>query len=56
VGECERICPANIPLGSLTKKLEEIVEELFQYRAGTDKDAQPLMAAYKLDEVEDLMR
>jgi formate dehydrogenase (coenzyme F420) beta subunit len=55
-GECERICPANIPLGSLTKKLGEIVEELFQYRSGTDKDAQPLMAAYQLEEVEDLMR
>jgi formate dehydrogenase (coenzyme F420) beta subunit len=55
-GECERICPANIPLGKLTGKMEEIVEELFQYRAGTDKDAQPLMAAYKPDEVEDLMR
>jgi len=55
-GECERICPANIPLGSLTKKMEEIVDELFQYRAGTDKDAPPLMAAYQPDELEDLMR
>ncbi len=55
-GECERICPANIPLGALTTKVEEIVDELFQYRAGTDKDAPPLMAAYKAEEVEDMMR
>jgi formate dehydrogenase (coenzyme F420) beta subunit len=55
-GECERACPANIPLGILTTKMEEIVDELFQYRAGMDKDALPLMAAYQPDEAEDLMR
>jgi len=55
-GECQRICPANIPLGALTTKVEEIVEDLFQYTAGTDKDAPPLMAAYKPEEIEDLMR
>ena len=55
-GECERACPANIPLGILTGKMEDIVEELFQYRAGMDKDAPPLMAAYQPEEVEDLIR
>ena len=55
-GECQRACPVNIPLRSLSKKMEEIVDELFQYRAGTDKDAPPLMAAYELDEAEDFIR
>ncbi len=55
-GECERACPVNIPLRSLSKKMEEIVEELFHYRAGTDKEAPPLMAAYKVDEAEDFIR
>jgi len=55
-GECERACPANIPLGILTGKMEDIVEELFQYRAGMDKDAPPLMAAYQPEEAENLMR
>ena len=55
-GECERACPVNIPLRSLSKKEEEIVEELFQYKAGMDKDAPPLMTAYQYEEVEDLMR
>ena len=55
-GECQRACPVNIPLRSLSKKMEEIVGELFQYRAGTDKDAPPLMAAYESEEAEDFIR
>jgi formate dehydrogenase subunit beta len=55
-GACERACPVNIPLRSLSKKMEEIVAELFDYRAGTDKDAPPLMAAYEAREAEDYFR
>jgi len=55
-GECQRACPVNIPLRSLSKRMEEIVEELFNYRAGTDKDAPPLMAAYESEEAEDFIR
>ncbi len=40
-GACERACPVNIPLRGLSKKMEEIVAELFDYKAGTDKDAPP---------------
>ncbi len=55
-GECERACPVNIPLRSLTGKMDEIVEELFGYKAGTDKDAPPLMTAYVPEEAEDFIR
>jgi formate dehydrogenase subunit beta len=55
-GACESACPVNIPLRGLSKKMEEIVGELFQYRAGTDKDAPPLMASYESQEAEDLIR
>ena len=55
-GECQRACPVNIPLRSLSKKMEEIVDELFQYKAGTDKDTPPLMAAYESEEAEDFIR
>jgi formate dehydrogenase subunit beta len=55
-GECQRACPVKIPLRSLSKRMEEIVAELFHYRAGMDKDAPPLMAAYESEEVEDLIR
>ena len=55
-GECERACPVNIPLRSLTKKMEEIVAELFNYRAGMDKDAPPLVTAYEYEEAEEFIR
>jgi len=55
-GECERACPVDIPLRSLTGKMAEIVDELFHYKAGTDKDAPPLMTAYEPEEAEDFIR
>ena len=55
-GACERACPAGIPLHSLSKKMAEIVDGLFEYKSGTDKDALPLMAAYESKEAEDLIR
>ncbi len=55
-GECERVCPVGIPLRSLTKKMESLVDELFSYKAGMDKDAPPLMTAYEYEEAEDLFR
>jgi formate dehydrogenase subunit beta len=55
-GECQRACPVNIPLRSLSKKMEEIIDELFHYKAGMDKDAPPLMAAYESQEAEDFIR
>ena len=55
-GECERACPVNIPLRSLTKEMYDLVDELFHYKAGTDKEAAPLMTHYELEEAEDLVR
>jgi len=55
-GECERVCPVNIPLRSLTKKMDEIVYDLFQYQVGTDKEAKPFLTAYEQEEAEDLIR
>ena len=55
-GECERACPMNIPLRSLAKKMYDIVDELFQYKAGTDKNASPLLTAYEAIEAEDFIR
>jgi Fe-S oxidoreductase len=55
-GECERACPVNIPLRSLTKEMYNIVDDLFGFKAGMDKEAEPLLTAYALEEAEDLMR
>lgn len=55
-GECERACPMNISLRSLTRGMYGIVDELFQYKAGMDKDAAPLLAAYEATDTEDFIR
>jgi len=55
-GECERVCPQNIPLRSLSKKMSDLVEEMFHYKAGIDRSAPALMSAYEHAEAEDLIR
>ena len=46
-GECERACPMNIPLSLLTKKLEKEVKEMFDYEAGIDVEAKPLLSIFE---------
>ncbi|MBT9160246.1 MAG: hypothetical protein DDT27_00224 [Dehalococcoidia bacterium] len=55
-GGCERSCPVNIPLRCLTKEMYDLVDELFHFKAGMDKDAPPLMTHYEQEEAEDLIR
>jgi hypothetical protein len=38
---CEEICPARIPLRSLYKKINKLVEETFNYRPGLQEDRSP---------------
>jgi formate dehydrogenase subunit beta len=55
-GECERACPVRIPLRSLTREMYDIVDELFHFKSGMDKEALPLMTHYEQEEAEDLFR
>jgi formate dehydrogenase subunit beta len=55
-GQCEQACPANIPLRNLNKWMYDLVDELFQFKAGMDKEAEPLLTAYELEEAEDFIR
>jgi formate dehydrogenase subunit beta len=55
-GECERACPVNIPLRSLTREMYDIVDGLFHYKAGMDKEAPPLLACYEATDVADFIR
>jgi ferredoxin len=41
-GLCDEVCPADIPLRTLYKKVADIVEEEFDYRAGYSEDKSPL--------------
>ena len=55
-GECERACPVDIPLRNLNKWMYDLVDELFHFKAGMDKEAAPLLTAYELEEAEDFIR
>lgn len=48
--ECERVCPVNLPLSLLNRKLEQKVLELFDYRAGMSEDAPAPLITFKKDE------
>jgi len=55
-GNCERACPVGIPLRSMSKKMYDIVDETFHYKAGSDKKELPLMASYEQTEAEEFIR
>ena len=54
-GECERVCPVDIPLMTLNRFLARQVRDRFDYQAGYDvEDYQPL-ASWKPDDNEDFI-
>jgi formate dehydrogenase subunit beta len=52
-GECERVCPMNIPLMLLNKKILKEIQELFEYTPGISLDSKPLLASFKPDDPEE---
>lgn len=55
-GECQRACPVGIPLRSMTREMYDLAGELFHYKAGMDKDEEPLLTAYEVEEAENFFR
>ena len=54
-GECERSCPMDIPLMKLNKKITKDIQELYEYKAGIDAEAKPLLAMFKPDDPEEFI-
>jgi len=48
-GECERACPAGIPLILLMEEQNLAVEELFGHRAGEDREAKPPLLTFNIN-------
>ncbi|MCX6347496.1 MAG: 4Fe-4S dicluster domain-containing protein [Actinobacteria bacterium] len=46
-GECERVCPANIQIMKLMKKVNKDVLKLFNYRPGYNLDEKPPLLTFK---------
>jgi len=55
-GECERVCPMEIPIRFLNKKLEKEAKKLFDYEAGFDPDIPSLVSSFKDEDPEDFIR
>lgn len=55
-GECERVCPLDIPLRFLNKKLEKEAKALFDYEVGFDPEQPSLVSSFKDEDPEDFIR
>jgi len=54
-GECARVCPVNIPIMKLNRKLTKEVREKFEFEPGTDPDTKPLQASYRPNDQENFI-
>jgi formate dehydrogenase (coenzyme F420) beta subunit len=54
-GECERACPADIPLGLLNRKLAQVVEECYEFRATDDPAIAAPIGSYKLNDPQEFI-
>jgi len=55
-GECERVCPLDIPLRLLNKKLEKEAKLLYDYEVGCDVNQPSLVSSFKDTDPEDFIR
>lgn len=55
-GECERVCPVEIPIRLLNKKYEKESKELFNYDAGFDPAKPSLVSSFRDEDPEDFIR
>ncbi|MHB8894424.1 MAG: 4Fe-4S binding protein [Candidatus Geothermincolia bacterium] len=52
-GECERVCPVDIPITKLNRKMTRDVAQMFEYEPGVNVEAEPLLACYNPQDPED---
>jgi len=54
-GECERVCPMNLPLTELNRKVEKDVREMYDYIPGIDLEVKPLLATFRPNDPEEFV-
>ena len=55
-GECERVCPMDLPLMALTRKMVKDMNGLFgEYESGVSSDRSDVLTSYRLDDIEEFM-
>ena len=55
-GECERACPMEIPLSSLSRSMKELVQEKFEFVPGMNSENTAPLASFKEDDKEDFFK
>ncbi len=54
-GECERVCPVNVPLRMFNRKMEKVSKDNFEIEPGKDPDRKSLLGGCSFDEKEDFI-
>ncbi|MFX1282417.1 MAG: Coenzyme F420 hydrogenase/dehydrogenase, beta subunit C-terminal domain [Promethearchaeota archaeon] len=54
-GDCNTVCPVGIDLIPLTRKLEKIVKERFNFTVGLDLEKVPPLSDFRMDDQEEFM-
>ncbi len=49
-GECERVCPMNIPLSAINQKMAKIVDEWFDFRSGLSPEEKAPFTTFSDDD------
>ena len=52
-GECERVCPMDIPLGAINQKMAKIVDDWFDFRSGLSAEEQAPFTTFSPDDPEE---
>ena len=55
-GACSRACPEDIDLRALTKKVEKIVRELYDYEPGLSLEELPVLGIFKQDDPQEFIK
>jgi formate dehydrogenase subunit beta len=55
-GECERFCPAGIPLATLNRTLQLVVEERYAYRVADDPEVAAPIGDFRLDDQQEFIK
>ncbi|MFQ3548626.1 MAG: Coenzyme F420 hydrogenase/dehydrogenase, beta subunit C-terminal domain [Armatimonadota bacterium] len=49
-GECERVCPVNIPAAELIRELADVIKDRYDFEAGDPNNESPLLGSYEEDD------
>jgi len=52
-GECERVCPVDIPLGAINQKMAAHVEEWFDFRSGLSPDDKAPLTTFSTEDTDE---